>query len=70
MNKLGEILDAAGVKQCDLARAVKRSRGYISQLVNHHRQAGGDTMGRIALFLGRSVDEIFYPTCEGATDEQ
>ncbi len=58
-----------GLTQAELARRVGITRPYLSDIENGKRQVRGELMIRIAITLGKSVEDIFLISSSNIIDK-
>lgn len=58
-----------GLTQAELARRVGITRPYLSDIENSKRQVRGELMIRIAITLGKSVEDIFLISLSNIIDK-
>lgn len=58
--RVRELRSRAGLSSREFALMVGRSKAYIIQLENGHRNVSLDTIERIAAGLGISISELFH----------
>lgn len=58
-----------GLTQAELARRVGITRPYLSDIENGKRQVRGELMIRIAITLGKSVEDIFLISLSNIIDK-